>query len=275
MALRFDSHHPDGNVYECRISASTPRGPNSVKGIILAGGSGTRLHPLTQVTNKHLLPVYDEPMIFKPLRTLAEAGITEVQMVIGGNGVGDIVKICGSGLQMGVTLSYTHQDSPGGIAEALRLTRKYAKGEPVVVILGDNIFEANIGRYVRAFEDSPDICQLFITRSDQPERFGVAEVSEDGTVLGIEEKPKKPKSNFIVTGLYFYPPDIYDVIDWVETNIGYSKRKELEITDVNNYYIKEGRCKANTLEGFWSDAGTFPTLLRAATFIAKKKGSAL
>jgi glucose-1-phosphate thymidylyltransferase len=244
-----------------------------LKGIILAGGSGTRLDPLTRVTNKHLLPVYDEPMIFKPLHTLIESGIMEIQMVIGGNGVGDIVKICGSGSAWGVRLSYVHQDKPGGIAEALSLTRQFAAGQPVVVILGDNVFEDSIAEYVKQFEKDSKNCHLFLTPSDEPHRFGVAEVTKDGKVIGIEEKPKVPKSNKVVTGLYFYPSDIYETVEWVKTNIGYSARGELEITDVNNRYIKTNRCVAHTVKGFWSDAGTFPTLLKAADFIAQKRQS--
>ncbi|NHI90199.1 MAG: spore coat protein [Candidatus Thorarchaeota archaeon] len=242
-----------------------------MKGIVLAGGSGTRLSPLTLVTNKHLLPVYDEPMIFKPLKMLVNIGITEIQMVIGGNGVGDIVKICGSGSSMGARLSYVHQDRPGGIAEALKLTKDFSAGEPVVVILGDNIFENDISPYLEIFEKDIDTCRLFLTESEEPHRFGVAELAPDGSVIGIEEKPKQPKSNKVVTGLYFYPADIYDVIDWVQKNVGYSGRNELEITDVNNYYVRNKRCKAHVLDGFWSDAGTFPTLLRSANFIAQKK----
>ena len=167
-----------------------------MKGIILAGGSGTRLDPLTRVTNKHLLPVYDEPMIFHPIKTLAAAGIHEIQMVIGGNGVGNIVKICGSGSEFGISLSYTHQDEPGGIAQALGYTEAFAKGNPIVVILGDNIFEDSIKEYVEIFQGNSDSCHIFLTESDQPERFGVAEVDKDGSVLGIVEKPKKP--NFIM-----------------------------------------------------------------------------
>ncbi len=245
-----------------------------MKGIILAGGSGSRLDPLTRVTNKHLLPVYDEPMIFHPIKTLAATGIRDIQMVIGGNGVGDIVKICGSGSEFGINLSYAHQDRPGGIAQALSNTRIFAGGEPVVVILGDNIFGDNINEYVEAFRKDPNTCRIFLTENEQPERFGVAEVDANGTVIEIEEKPKKPKSNTVVTGLYFYPSDIYEAIDWVEENIGFSARNELEITDVNNYYISRGRCKAHLLKGFWSDAGTFPTLLRAANFIAREKAGA-
>ncbi|MBN2230612.1 MAG: NTP transferase domain-containing protein [Candidatus Thorarchaeota archaeon] len=241
-----------------------------MKGIILAGGSGSRLDPLTRVTNKHLLPVYDRPMIFNPINTLAEAGIQDIQMVIGGNGVGDIVKICGSGSDFGLTLSYVHQDKPGGIAQALKYTKRFANGEPIVVILGDNIFEDNIKKYVEDFQKNPDMCNLFLTENDQPERFGVAELDANGSVISIEEKPKKPKSNYIVTGLYFYPSNIYDAIGWVEENIGYSWRNELEITDVNNYYIQRNQCRAHKLKGFWSDTGTFPTLLRAANFLARK-----
>ncbi|MHA1247408.1 MAG: sugar phosphate nucleotidyltransferase [Candidatus Thorarchaeota archaeon] len=243
-----------------------------MKGVVLAGGSGSRLSPLTDVTNKHLLPVYDEPMIFKPLRTLIRSGITDIQIVVGGNGVGDVVKICGSGAQLGARLSYIHQDHPRGIADALQLTREFVGSNPVVVILGDNIFEDTFEREVSYFRSHPNQCQLFLKKVSHPHRFGVAELDDAGNLVGIEEKPINPKSNYIITGLYMYPPDVFEVIDWVREEIGFSKRGELEITDVNNYYVNGGRVKPWFVKGFWSDAGTFPTLLKAANFVAHQRG---
>lgn len=240
-----------------------------MKGILLAGGAGTRLDPLTRVTNKHLLPVYDEPMIFKSIKTLKESGIADIQMVIGGNGVGDIVKICGSGASWDVNLSYVHQDKPTGIADALRLTSGFADSESVVVLLADNVFEDSFEREVAQFGKSPDICHLFIKKVSSPERFGVVEFDEKGQVTSIEEKPDKPKSSYAVTGLYFYPSDVYEVIEWVEKEIGYSARGELEISDANQYYVSQGRARVAKVKGFWSDAGTFPSLYHASSFVAK------
>lgn len=244
-----------------------------MKGVILAGGTGSRLSPLTDVTNKHLLPVYDEPMLYKVLHTLVNSGIKEIQIVLGGNSVGDIVRLIGSGKDFGenVKISYVFQDRAGGIAEALSLTEHFVDGDDVAVILGDNIFEEEFKEYVDEFKkDSSHECYLFLKEVNDPERFGVAELDGE-KVLSIEEKPKKPKSNFAVTGLYFYRGNVYDIIHEVSEDIGYSNRGELEITDVNNKYIQRESAKAIMVKGFWSDAGKFETLLRSANFIKSSK----
>lgn len=244
-----------------------------MKGVILAGGTGSRLSPLTNVTNKHLLPVYDEPMIYKVLHTLINAGINEIQIVLGGNSVGDIVRLIGSGKGFGedIKVSYVFQDRAGGIAEALSLTEKFVNGDKAAVILGDNIFEDNFKQYVKKFEnDYTNECYLFIKEVSDPTRFGIAEMNNE-KILNIMEKPKEPKSNWAVTGMYFYHGNVYDIIKQVVDKIGYSKRGELEISDVNQMYVDRGTVKGIKLEGFWSDAGKFDTLLKSSNFIASKK----
>jgi len=241
-----------------------------IKGVILAGGTGTRLSPLTKVTNKHLLPVYDEPMIYKVIRTLTNSGINDITIVLGGESVGDFIRLLGDGSEFGANFCYVYQQKAGGIAEALYLTRKIVRGHKVAVILGDNIFEDIFREEVEEFENSNQYeCKLFLKEVEDPHRFGIAELNEDGTIKSIEEKPKYPKSNFAVTGLYFYDKNIFNIIKKVIEEIGYSSRGELEITDVNNYYIARGKVKAIMVKGFWSDAGTFKTLLRSSLFIQK------
>ncbi|MHA1285068.1 MAG: sugar phosphate nucleotidyltransferase [Promethearchaeota archaeon] len=241
-----------------------------IKGVILAGGTGTRLAPLTKVTNKHLLPVYDEPMIFKVIKTLTNSGIKDITIVLGGESVGDFIRLLGDGSEFGANFSYVYQQKAGGIAEALYLTRKIIEGHKVAVILGDNIFEDTFKDEIEEFENSDKYeCKLFLKEVDDPHRFGIAELNEDGTIKSIEEKPKHPKSNLAVTGLYLYDENIFNVIKKVIDEIGYSSRGELEITDVNNYYVARGKVKAIMVKGFWSDAGTFKTLLRSSIFIQK------
>lgn len=232
---------------------------------------GTRLSPLTRVTNKHLLPVYDEPMIFKVIKTLVNSGIKEITIVLGGESVGDFIRLLGDGSEFNAHFSYVYQQRPGGIAEALYLTRKIIKGNKVAVILGDNIFEDNFKSEIDEFKNS-DVynCCLFLKEVNDPERFGVAELNDDGTINSIEEKPKIPKSNYAVTGLYLYDEEIFKIIKKVINEIGYSNREELEITDVNNYYIKNGKTKPIIVKGFWSDAGKFETLLKSSNFIKSK-----
>ncbi|MFX1383495.1 MAG: sugar phosphate nucleotidyltransferase [Promethearchaeota archaeon] len=240
-----------------------------IKGVILAGGTGSRLSPLTKVTNKHLLPVYDEPMIYKVIKTLSESGIKDITVVLGGESVGDFIRLLGNGSDFGANFSYVYQQRAGGIAEALFLTKKIVKGHKVAVILGDNIFENTFKSEIQEFEKSNKYdCYLFLKEVDDPERFGVAELNDDGTIKSIEEKPKKPKTNKVVTGLYLYNKNIFEVIKKVIDDIGYSDRDELEITDVNNYYIKNGKTKAIFVNGFWSDAGKFETLLKSSNFIS-------
>ncbi|MCX6820869.1 MAG: sugar phosphate nucleotidyltransferase [Candidatus Aenigmarchaeota archaeon] len=235
-----------------------------MRGVILAGGTGSRLHPCTHVTNKHLLPVYDKPMIFHPIETLKTLGVTDILIVTGGNSIGDFMQLLGSGENLGVKFTYKIQDKPMGIAHALLLAEDFSKGDKVVVVLGDNVFDnAKIPTFSAADNDK---AVIFMKEVDDPERFGVATVDEVGQVLGIEEKPKQPKSNYAVTGLYVYPPDVYEFI----RTLAPSARGELEITDVNNFYIKNGRMCAVKLDGFWSDAGTFPSLMRASNFLWSK-----
>jgi len=239
-----------------------------MKGIILAGGTGSRLAPLTKVTNKHLLPVYDEPMIYKVIKTLTNSGIDDITIGLGGESVGDFIRLLGDGSEFGANFSYVYQQKAGGIAEALYLTKKIVKGHKIAVMLGDNIFEQSFKDEVTQFENDNEFdCYLFLKQVEDPQRFGVAELDQYNTIKLIEEKPKNPKSNHAVTGLYFYDEKIFDVIEYVIKDIGYSHRGELEITDVNNYYIKLGKIKAIKVQGFWSDAGKFETLLKSSNFV--------
>lgn len=235
-----------------------------MKGVILAGGTGSRLHPCTQVTNKHLLPVYNKPMVFHPLETLKSLGVREILIVTGGECIGDFMRLLGSGSSLGVSLTYRIQDGALGIAHALSLAEDFAKsGSHIAVILGDNIFEK-----VSLPEDlKRDEALIFIKEVDDPERFGVVTFDKDKKVIEIEEKPKKPKSRYAVTGLYIYPLDVFDFIRTLKP----SHRGELEITDVNNYYVKRNRMKAIELKGFWGDAGTFQSLHKASTFVRERE----
>ncbi|WP_455392803.1 sugar phosphate nucleotidyltransferase [[Eubacterium] cellulosolvens] len=245
-----------------------------MKGVVLAGGFGVRLKPLTEVTNKHLLPIFDEPMIFKVIKTLTNSGITDILIVLGGESVGDFVKLLGSGKNFGAKFTYVYQDGAGGIAEALSLAEDFVGNQDMAVILGDNIFEDKFSEHVKAFSEEDAVeCYLFLKKVPDPERFGIAEVGENNKVINIEEKPKQPKSNLAVTGLYFYKANVFDLIREVVETIGYSDRNELEITDVNNLYVKRNSAKAFNVAGFWSDAGKFETLLKASAFIASKKDS--
>ncbi|MHA1725130.1 MAG: sugar phosphate nucleotidyltransferase [Promethearchaeota archaeon] len=242
-----------------------------MKGIILAGGTGSRLSPLTKVTNKHLLPIYNEPMIFKVIKTLTNSGIRDITIVLGGESVGDFIRLLGDGSDFNASFNYVYQQQAGGIAEALYLTRDIVKGHKIAVILGDNIFENSFKKEISEFENNDQYeCYLFLKQVNDPERFGVAELNPDRTIKSIEEKPKHPKSNYAVTGLYLYDEKIFDIIEKVIKEIGYSERGELEITDVNNYYVRKGKTKAIIFNGFWSDAGTFDTLIKSGLFIQKK-----
>ncbi|HET6401363.1 MAG TPA: sugar phosphate nucleotidyltransferase [Candidatus Kapabacteria bacterium] len=227
-------------------------------GIILAGGSGSRLYPCTTVTNKHLLPIGEMPMIFYPIRKLVAAGITDILIVTGTEHMGDFISLLGSGKDFDCALTYRVQDEAGGIAQALALAERFTGGEPMCVMLGDNIFEQPVTPLISEFLANPNIARILIKEVPDAERFGVAEM--DGTkVLRIIEKPESPPSNFAVTGVYCYPPDVFDIIRTLEP----SERGELEITDVNNAYLAQGRLHAAMLDGYWSDAGTFPSLARA------------
>lgn len=220
-----------------------------MKGIVLAGGTGSRLYPLTKVTNKHLLPVGNKPMIYYPIEKLIGAGIEEILIVTGTEHMGDVVNLLGSGKEFGCRFTYKVQDEAGGIAQALGLAENFTGSEPMTVILGDNIFENDLKNAVQNYEGSG--AQILIKEVEDPERFGVAEMEGD-RVIGIEEKPKKAKSNYAVTGIYMFDSNVYELIK----NLKPSGRGELEITDVNNHYISEGKMKFSILSGWWTDAGT-------------------
>ncbi len=240
-----------------------------MKGIILAGGTGSRMFPCTKVTNKHLLPVYNKPMVYYPLETLAKAGIKDVLIVTGGNSPGDFLKLLGNGKSFSLKeLHYTYQEGSGGIAEALGLAEDFADNGKVAVILGDNIFEDDISQAVKDFEKQKLGAKLFLKKIPDPERFGVAEI-KGKKIVNIEEKPKNPKSNYAVTGLYMYNGQVFDVIKTLKP----SQRGELEITDVNNFYIKQETVTYEVVKGFWSDAGTFESLFRATNLIERKISS--
>lgn len=236
-----------------------------MKGVILAGGLGTRLHPLTKITNKHLLPVYDRPMIFYPLQTLINAGITDIMIVTGGNNAGDFLRLLGNGKEFGLKhINYTYQEGEGGIAQALSLAEYFADDDPICVILGDNLIEKNIISAVRDFENQEDGAKILLKEVPDPERFGVAEI-DSGRLVGIEEKPKNPKSNLAVIGVYMYDSRVFDIVKGLKP----SGRGELEITDVNNAYIKANKMTWNMLEGWWTDAGTFESLVRATVLVSQ------
>lgn len=229
-----------------------------MKGVILAGGTGSRLFPLTKVTNKHLLPVGKYPMIYYPIYRLIEAGITEILIVTGKEHMGSVVNLLGSGYEFGVEFTYKIQDQPGGIAQALGLAEHFVNGDKCVVILGDNIFEDNINSFVSSFEKQEKGAKVLLKEVLDPRRFGVAEL-KGSKIISIEEKPKNPKSNYCVTGIYMYDSRVFDIIKTLKP----SGRGELEITDVNNAYIKDGTLTYDILEGSWTDAGTFESLKRA------------
>jgi glucose-1-phosphate thymidylyltransferase len=238
-----------------------------MKGVILAGGKGTRLYPLTKITNKHLLPVYDQPMIYYPIQTLVDAGIRDILIVTGGNYAGDFLQLLGNGRQFGLTsLNYTYQEGEGGIADALSLAEHFADNGKICVILGDNIIEKSIRDAVEDFRHQEKGAKILLKEVPDPERFGVAEIHK-GHVVRIEEKPKAPKTNYAVTGIYMYDATVFDKIRTLEP----SARGELEITDVNNAYIREAALSFAFLDGWWTDAGTFDSLLRAGNLVAQTR----
>ncbi len=230
-----------------------------MKGVILAGGTGSRLYPLTKVTNKHLLPVYDKPMIYYPLQTLISAGIKDIMIVSGRGHAGHFLELLGSGSELGVHFTFEIQEEAGGIAQALSFAEDFVDGDNVAVVLGDIIFQDNIKEDVSAFKSG---AKIFLKEVTDARRFGVAEL-EENRVIGIEEKPENPKSNFAVTGLYIYDCEVFDAIKTLRP----SGRGELEITDVNNYYINKDIMGYRILNGFWSDAGTFESLFRASELV--------
>jgi glucose-1-phosphate thymidylyltransferase len=237
----------------------------AMKGVVLAGGTGSRLFPLTKITNKHLLPVYDKPMIYYPIQTLVDAGIEDILIVTGGRNAGDFLRLLANGKEFGLThLDYTYQEGEGGIAEALGLAHHFGAGHRLCVILGDNIIEGSIREAVEEFRGQPSGAKILLKKVHDAERFGVAEIA-DGKILGIEEKPKQPKSDLAVTGIYMYDETVFDKVQKLKR----SDRGELEITDVNNAYIAEGSMSFAHLEGWWTDAGTFESLLRANNLVAE------
>ncbi len=237
------------------------------KGVILAGGTGSRLMPLTKLTNKHLLPVYNKPMIYYPINTFVQTGIKEILIVTGTDHAGDFLKLLGSGREFGVKFTFELQDSAAGIADALRLAEDFIDGDRFAAILGDNIFEDSIRQQFESFLTGKKMAQIFLKKVPDAQRFGVAEL-KGKEVVSIEEKPKNPKTDFAVTGLYMYSGDVFDKI----RKLTPSKRGEYEITDVNNAYIRDGQLSAEVLSGFWSDAGTFESLYHAAQLVRQKEG---
>ena len=236
-----------------------------MKGVILAGGLGTRLHPLTKITNKHLLPVHDKPMIYYPIQTLISAGIRDILIVTGGNNAGDFLRLLGNGKEFGLQhINYTYQEGEGGIAAALNLAEYFAAKEKICVILGDNLIEMNILAAVQAYEKQKSGAKILLKEVPDPQRFGVPEIKGD-KIIKIEEKPTNPRSTFAVIGIYMYDSMVFDIIKTLKP----SARGELEITDVNNEYIRQGHLTYDILRGWWTDAGTFDSLLRASNLVAQ------
>ncbi|MHC4388923.1 MAG: sugar phosphate nucleotidyltransferase [Planctomycetota bacterium] len=237
----------------------------TLRGIVLAGGTGSRLMPLTKVTNKHLLAIGQKPMIYYPIVKLTSVGIEQILIVTGVEHMGDVVSLLGSGRDFGCEFTYKVQDEAGGIAEALGLAENFAQGQPMAVILGDNIFQASLKGYVDNFALQKTGARILLKQVSEPGRFGVAEIS-DGKVTNIEEKPKRPKSDYAITGIYFYDASVFDIIRMLKP----SGRGELEITDVNNTYIAKGQLGYDVLDGWWTDAGTFASLKRANELVMKE-----
>ncbi len=243
-----------------------------MKGVILAGGLGTRLFPLTRITNKHLLPVYNKPMIYYPIETLVRAGIEDIMIVTGGNNAGDFLRLLGNGEQFeqfGLShLYYAYQEKPGGIAQALSLCEYFVGGDKMVVMLGDNILEQDIKPSVVSFVEEKPGSRIFLAPVGNPSEYGIAEVV-NGNIVSIEEKPTDPASDLAVIGLYMYSPDVFEIIKTLKP----SDREELEITDVNNFYLKQGRLHYENIKGFWLDAGeSHEALLKASIVMRDKKG---
>ena len=236
-----------------------------MKGIVLAGGLGSRLKPLTKVTNKHLLPVYNQPMIYYPIQTLINAGIDDIMIVTGGNSAGDFLKLLGNGKDFGLKhINYTYQEGEGGIADALSLVEHFANNDDICVVLGDNIIEGNILKAAENYRAQGKGAKILLKKVHDPQRFGVPELADE-RVIRIEEKPLYPKSSFAVIGVYFYDRTVFDIIKTLKP----SDRGELEITDVNNHYINQNEMTWDELEGWWTDAGTFESLLHATNLVAE------
>ena len=237
-----------------------------LKGVVLAGGLGKRLYPLTLISNKHCLPIYNKPMIYYPIQSLVNAGIKDIMIVTGGNNAGDFLRLLGNGAEFGLKhINYTYQKGEGGIAEALGLAEHFADGENIVVILGDNIIEKPIKEYVDKFKAQDAGARILIKEVEDPQRFGVVEFNDD-KIISIEEKPETPKTNYIVTGIYMYDAQVFDIIKILKP----SARNELEITDVNKAYLRRKQLNYDILDGWWTDAGAFESLLRANNLVAEK-----
>ncbi len=236
-----------------------------MKGVVLAGGLGTRLHPLTKVTNKHLLPIYNKPMIYYPIELMVNAGIRDILIVTGGKNAGDFLRLLGNGKEFGLNhINYTYQEGEGGIAAALSLAEFFADKNPICVILGDNIVQGSIARYVENFHKQKSGARILLKEVTDPQRFGVPEI-QGSKILRIDEKPERPASNYAVTGIYMYDAEVFEIIKSLKP----SKRGELEITDVNNSYIDRGAMQYDILDGWWTDAGTFESLLRASNLVCQ------
>lgn len=237
-----------------------------MKGVILVGGLATRLYPLTKITNKHLLPVYDKPMVFYPIQTLVNAGIQDIILVTGGNSAGDFLRLIGNGHEFGLKhLHYTYQEQPGGIAQALALANHFAAGDRIVVMLGDNVIEKNIKKAVAEFQQQPKGAKTILTEVEHPEHYGVP-VFDGDRIVAIEEKPEQPKSKYAVIGIYMYDSRVFDIIETLKP----SSRGEFEITDVNNAYIREGTMTYDILDGWWGDCGaTCDELFRVSSLVAR------
>jgi glucose-1-phosphate thymidylyltransferase len=243
-----------------------------MKGVILAGGLGTRLHPLTKITNKHLLPLYNKPMIFYPIQTLVDAGVRDLLIVTGGNNAGDFLRLLGNGSAFNLPhINYTYQEGEGGIADALRLAEHFAAGEKLVVMLGDNVIEKDIRRGVAAFRKQKRGARVYLKEVANPRAYGVADLRGD-RIVRIVEKPKQPKSNYAVIGIYMYDPNVFDIIRTLKP----SGRGELEITDVNNAYLRRGQLHYDILDGWWADAGaSHQKLLETGVQVARQQGISL
>ncbi len=236
-----------------------------MKGIVLAGGLGTRLHPLTKVTNKHLLPIYNKPMIYYPIELMVDAGIRDILIVTGGKNAGDFLRLLGNGKEFGLNhINYAYQEGEGGIAAALSLAEFFADQNPICVILGDNIVEGSISQYVANFRKQVSGARILLKEVTDPERFGVPEI-QGSRIVRIDEKPKHPASSYAVTGIYMYDHTVFDIIKTLKP----SNRGELEITDVNNAFIEQGKMQYDILDGWWTDAGTFESLLRASNLVCQ------
>ena len=241
-----------------------------MKGVVLAGGTGSRLHPLTRVTNKHLLPVYDKPMIYYPLQTLVDAGIDDILIVTGGHSAGDFLRLLRNGKDFGLRrLNFAYQEGEAGIADALRLAEPFAGGDSICVVLGDNIIEGSIAKAKQNFEKQERGAKVMLKKVPDPERFGVP-AFDNGRIIRIDEKPKTPSSPYAVIGVYFYDPTVFNRIRRLKP----SGRQEYEITDVNNSYLAEGTMTHETLEGWWTDAGTFESLWRASNLVRELREKA-